>query len=270
MEPRVVEEAGGTEEMPVLALLLSRQLSRLRRVWGGLWTLAQEVEALRAHVHVLAIAREHVWQSNGHVQHFDLCLEALASLWVLLVQDGLRQLSPSDRIEPQHSQAAVNEHGSARDAVEHVAAEGRVVLDQNTAVHGPHGLDLLEGHDPSLFRSRPEPPSQLPVRGAQAVDPSVGRSEHGRSSVERRWRVDAPARGEGPENLPRTLVQGIEPVRIDRGHEHLAIGRDDARELAAQLRSPRLGQLGRYVGRRASTTSWIMSVRQPPVRPTDL
>ena len=165
-------------------------------------------------------------------------LEILLSLGILVVQDRLGELLSCFRVETQHPQPAVEEHGAAGNAIDHI------VLDQHAAVHRPDRLELFEGHHPPVFRRSAIPPDEVAVRGIEAVDMTIGRPEQGTSLPDGRWRVDAAAAGETPQRLARIGVKCVDAVCIDRGDKQFPIGDDRRTEFAAQLRTPRPFQAG--------------------------
>ena len=111
--------------------------------------LAVEVELLRLHVDVLAVAGEQVGVGHRHVLLRDQRLQVLAGLaGRSRPSRSPRAACAGGRVEPHQAQAAVEEHVAAGQAVDHV------VVDQHAAADRPGRLDLLVGDDPLVARVR--------------------------------------------------------------------------------------------------------------------
>jgi len=114
VEPGVVEEADGGEQVALLAVLQRGGLRFDARA------LALQVERLRLHVDVLAVAAEDVWQRDRHVLPSHHRLQVVLGAGDLVVHHVLRQQFAGLGIEPDHPQPAVEEHRPSGHAVQHV------------------------------------------------------------------------------------------------------------------------------------------------------
>ena len=197
VKPGIVQKPDRAKQVRALAELI-------RRVPGvdGL-PPALEVESLRPHVNVFAVAGQDVRQRDRHVQAADLGLEVFPGFGIEFIEHVLGEFPAGFGIEPEHPQAAVQEHRPARHTIEDA------VLDQHAAMHRPNRLELLEGHHPVIRWPGPEAPDQFPIRGAQAVNPAIVGTEQNQALVVGRRRIDPAPSGPGPEHGSGFHIQRV-------------------------------------------------------------
>ncbi len=90
-----------------------------------------------------------------------------------------------------------------------------IVFDKDTAVNGPDGFELAVDECSAVLRGRAKTPRQFAVGSKQGIDPSVSRAEKNQALMNRRRRIDAPARDVSPERPSIGCVDGVNGVSIN-------------------------------------------------------
>ena len=97
----------------------------------------------------------------------------------------MTELLARERVQTVYMQPTIQEDIPARDKV------GRVIFNEDISRDRPHRLDLFKSNVFHVPRCRQKLPGQLPVRGAQTVNPSVVAPEKHAPSVNGGGRVYA-------------------------------------------------------------------------------
>ena len=216
-------------------------------------------EGLGTHKDQAAIAGEDVGQRRWHIEPARVGLRIFSRR--LFIEDRFRQHIARHRIETPKVQPSVEEDGPSGHEI------GDAFLDQHVAVDRPDRLDLFEGGEPLVGRSRKESPTELAVCRSQAIDIAVGRSEEDETGVVGGRRVDACSGGELPFEFPRLCIEGHDGVRIDGGEVEPAVGNDRAAELTADVCLPSNFQGGGNRGSCLTATTGVLTVGGPVVGP---
>ncbi len=224
--PGIVQEPGGAEEV----------------VDGRRQRLASRVEPRVPHKDGLAVAAQDVGQRPRHVGAAlagDGFLRLPARLGVAVGEAPLEHHLAGAGVQAVKEEAAIEKRGPPRhSAGERPPTRPLPVHHEDTAVHGPGGLEAAERDDTPVLRGSPEPPDEGAVGYPQTGDVAARVAEVHAAMPEGGGRIDPAARRRGPRDLAGRGVQGAHLVAVDAGHKHQAEGVRHAAQRSAKVGLP--------------------------------